>query len=125
MRNSVKRLTYALKTGVGVLRPGADETGKQTVERPSAFSGDLSLDGLRVNQLKLSRNLTGTILLSDEQFQIRAKVSVMHPSHPLVRQSSALQRLDLVSACRLHVADGACIKCLSGTFGRTTETAHD
>ena len=48
---------------------------KQATERPSAFSGDLSLDGLRVNQLKLSRNLTGSILLSNEQFQIRAKVT--------------------------------------------------
>ena len=46
----------------------------RAAERPSAFSGDLTLDGLRVNQLKLSRNLTGSILLSNEQFQIRAKV---------------------------------------------------
>ena len=54
----------------------ADE---QAAERPSAFSGDLTLDGLRVNQLKLSRNLTGSILLSNEQFQIRAKVSSPSP----------------------------------------------
>ena len=54
---------------------GAGKGRKQTAERPSAFSGDLSLDGLRVNQLKLSRNLTGSILLSNKQFQIRAKVT--------------------------------------------------
>ena len=57
-------------------RAGAGKGRKQDTERPSAFSGDLSLDGLRVNQLKLSRNLTGSILLSNEQFQIRAKVIV-------------------------------------------------
>ena len=106
-----------------MLYAGADKTGKQAVERPSAFSGDLSLDGLRVNQLKLSRSLTGTILLSDEQFKIRAKVSVKHPSHPLVRQNSALQRL--TSAYSPYAAGAACIKCLSGTFGRAAETAHD
>lgn len=122
----IKRLIEALtlKLGVGVLCAGAEKTGKQAMERPSAFSGDLSLDGLRVNQLKLSRNLTGTILLSDEQFQIRAKVSVKHPSHPPMRPSSALQKLELISACRLYVVDEACIKCLSGTFGRAAETAH-
>ena len=65
---SLKRRCYAGCAGAGKGRP-------QAAERPSAFSGDLSLDGLRVNQLKLSRNLTGSILLSNEQFQIRAKVT--------------------------------------------------
>jgi len=50
-----------------------DQGGKEEI-RPSAFAGDLTLDGLRMNQLKLSRNLTGTVLLSQDRFQIRAKV---------------------------------------------------
>ncbi|CAL8466123.1 g5659 [Coccomyxa elongata] len=49
------------------------EHQQQAERRPSAFAGDLTLDGLRVNQLKLSRNLTGTVLLSEDRFQIRAK----------------------------------------------------
>ncbi len=65
----LKNLHQSACTGAGTGR-------KQATEKPSAFSGDLSLDGLRVNQLKLSRNLTGSILLSNEQFQIRAKVSL-------------------------------------------------
>ncbi len=60
----------------------AGKTNKQAAERPSAFSGDLTLDGLRVNQLKLSRNLTGSILLSDEQFLIRAKVAALFLACP-------------------------------------------
>jgi hypothetical protein len=48
--------------------------GQQEQQRRSAFAGDLTLDGLRVNQLKLSRNLTGTVLLSDDRFEIKAKV---------------------------------------------------
>lgn len=55
-------------------------------ERPPAFSGDLTLDGLRVNQLKLSRNLTGSVLLSNEQFRIRAKVRVSLPASTYLRQ---------------------------------------
>lgn len=53
--------------------------GEEQQQTRSAFAGDLHLDGLRVNQLKLSRNLTGTVLLSDERFQIKAKVSLAQP----------------------------------------------
>lgn len=60
------------------------EHQQQAERRPSAFAGDLTLDGLRVNQLKLSRNLTGTVLLSEDRFQIRAKVGFHYasPSFP-------------------------------------------
>ncbi len=53
---------------------GSEEQQQEEERRPSAFAGDLTLEGLRVNQLKLSRNLTGTVLLSEDRFQIRAKV---------------------------------------------------
>ena len=34
---------------------------QQGQEAPQSFSGDLSLDGVRVNQLKLTRNLSGEV----------------------------------------------------------------
>ena len=37
-------------------------------------SGDVLLDGLRVNQLKLSRNLAGSLQVSDKEVHIHAKV---------------------------------------------------
>ena len=66
------------KVVAGVDKDAGQSSGEQQQQqdrRPSAFAGDLTLDGLRVNQLKLSRNLTGTVLLSEDRFQIRAKVS--------------------------------------------------
>ena len=43
-------------------------------------SGDVLLDGLRVNQLKLSRNLAGSLQVSDKEVHMHAKVT--HPHHP-------------------------------------------
>ena len=37
-------------------------------------AGDVLLDGLRVNQLKLSRNLTGSLQVSDREMHMHAKV---------------------------------------------------
>ena len=40
-----------------------------------ANSGDVLLDGLRVNQLKLSRNLAGSLQVSDKEVHMHAKVA--------------------------------------------------
>ncbi len=41
----------------------------------AAFAaGDVLLDGLRVNQLKLSRNLTGSLQVSEKEVHMHAKV---------------------------------------------------
>ena len=37
-------------------------------------AGDVLLDGLRVNQLKLSRNLTGSLQVSEKEVHMHAKV---------------------------------------------------
>lgn len=39
-----------------------------------SFAGTLTLENLRMNQLKLARNLTGSLALSRSGFQIHAKV---------------------------------------------------
>lgn len=44
-------------------------------------SGDVLLDGLRVNQLKLSKNLAGSLQVSDKEVHMHAKVT--HPPTPL------------------------------------------
>ncbi|KAL3160063.1 hypothetical protein ABBQ38_009778 [Trebouxia sp. C0009 RCD-2024] len=41
----------------------------------SAFEGDVLLDGLRVNQLKLSRNLAGSLQVSNKEVHMHAKGS--------------------------------------------------
>ena len=41
-----------------------------------AASGDVLLEGLRVNQLKLSRNLTGSLQVSEKEVHMHAKVRV-------------------------------------------------
>ena len=46
---------------------------KPTAPR-DCVAGDLSLEGVRINQLKLSRSLTGTIQVSDREVQVHAKV---------------------------------------------------
>ena len=51
-------------------------------QQPAAFSGDLTLEGLRVNQLKLSRNLTGTLALAGDRFQLSAKARAASPHWP-------------------------------------------
>lgn len=48
-------------------------TGKPTVPAVRV-AGDLSLEGVRINQLKLSRSLTGTLQVSDREVQVHAKV---------------------------------------------------
>ena len=51
---------------------------RQNDRKPTAprncVAGDLSLEGVRINQLKLSRSLTGMIQVSDREVQIHAKV---------------------------------------------------
>lgn len=45
-------------------------------------AGDVLLDGLRVNQLKLSRNLSGSLQVSDKEVHMHAKVGLSpSPNH--------------------------------------------
>ncbi|KAL0047976.1 hypothetical protein WJX82_004829 [Trebouxia sp. C0006] len=68
------RLTGRTKLS-GRLSPQPDQAVPSTQLPASAFEGDVLLDGLRVNQLKLSRNLTGSLQVSEKEVHMHAKGS--------------------------------------------------
>ncbi|KAL0030394.1 hypothetical protein WJX79_000988 [Trebouxia sp. C0005] len=68
------RLTGRTKLS-GRLSPQPDQAVPATQLPASAFEGDVLLDGLRVNQLKLSRNLTGSLQVSEKEVHMHAKGS--------------------------------------------------
>jgi hypothetical protein len=79
------RLNGRTKVSVRLAEPATNQAQEQQREEAggstegaapeqAVFTGELSLEGLRVNQLKLSRSLGGSLSLSKERFHISAKV---------------------------------------------------